>query len=303
MYKKVAIFILVILIIGLVGCKKDKETIRVIVPNGTPLIAIAGVENDKVISENVSGPSSLIAAMTAKTHDIIIAPITTGAKLYIEEASKYKLDSIITFSNLYLVSNKPLDNIIDLDGKKIVGYGQGTTPGIILEKSLEHIETDILYVSSVSDAASYLINQNDEYDYVLLSEPVLSNTYSHFNNKLYIIDLGELLKDELPMIPQAGIFVNPESLNSTLIIEYIKQVKENIININTNPESYAKKIESKNEWLRSMTEERIKLSIPKSNIDFIKANNNNDLKIFFDFLNETNKDILSGAVDENYYYK
>lgn len=300
MYKRVIVIILVFVVIGIVGCKKEAEKIKVIVPNGTPLIAVAGVENNRVLVESVSGPSVLTAAMTSQTHDIIIAPITTGAKLYNKKASIYKLDSIITFSNIYLVSKVSLSNINDLKDQKIVGYGQGTTPSIILEKALQDINADIIYVSSVSDAASYFAT--DEYKYALTAEPILSNLFEQMKIQLYFLDLGEIIKEEIPLIPQAGIFVNPNSPFKEEINIYINQIKENIISLNSDPKSYASRVESKNDWLTNFTELRIEKSIPKSNIDFKKAKENqNDLKIFYKFLNDIINDILSGVVDEDFY--
>lgn len=302
--KKLMQFILfLVLVLSLGGCKKD-NTIRIIVPNGAPLVAIAGVENENVIVEGVSGPSLLTSAMTSKSHDIIIAPITSGAKLYNVKGSNYKLHSIITFSNIYIVSKKPLNNIIDLENKKIIGYGLNTTPGLILEKALEGINKEIEYVPSVSDAVAYLVNDKDEYDYILTSEPTLSNLIYKKNMQLNILDLGKVVQDEIPIIPQAGIFVNPESKYIKEINSYINQVKKNISNLNSNPKDYAKKVVSTNQWLDDLGEDIIEKSIPTLNIDFkIAIEYKDQLNIFYNFLNSIDKDILSGDVDEEFYYK
>ena len=303
MYKRVIIIVLLFMILSLAGCTKEEGYIKVIVPNGTPLIAISGVESDNMIIENVSGPSLLTAAMTAKTHDIIIAPITTGVKLYNREASDYKLDSIITFSNLYLVSKNELTDINDLENQKIIGYGQGTTPSIILEKALQDVNAEITYVSSVSDAVSFLVNETDEYDYILTAEPTLSVLIHQKNLKLNILDLGEVVENDLPIIPQAGIFVNPDSKYLDEIKEYINEIKNNIASLNNDPKGYAAKIVDKNDWLRQMSADIIEQSIPKSNIDYIKAKDNQEqLHIFYQYLNSINYDILNGDVDENFYY-
>lgn len=105
--------------------------IDIILPQGTPLIAVGNLlDNPNYNFEIVSGPDSLTAAMTAKTHDIVIAPITAGAKLYIKNASTYLLDSVITTNNTYIISkgDNTLNSIADLEGKDIIGYSQGNTP-------------------------------------------------------------------------------------------------------------------------------------------------------------------------------
>lgn len=300
--KKNFIFILLLAIVAVLsGCEKDKVQIKVIVPNGTPLIAVAGVELDNVTIENVSGPSALTAAMTSKSHDIVIAPLTAGAKLFIKGASTYKLDSIITFSNIYMASTKKLDSLNDLEGKKVIGYGQGTTPGIILEKATEGINIDITYVASLSEATGYLVNTTDEFDYVLIAEPAITNLVEAKKLSLNILDLSKELEDEIPLIPQAGIFVNPEG-NTEAINEYLAKVKANITSLNDDPSSYAKKVVSKYEYLSEMTENIIALSIPKSNIDFKNASENKEaLENFYSLLNDYNQEILTGVPDDGFY--
>lgn len=300
--KKNFIFILLLAIVAVLsGCEKDKAQIKVIVPNGTPLIAVAGVELDNVTIENVSGPSALTAAMTSKSHDIVIAPLTAGAKLFIKGASTYKLDSIITFSNIYMASTKKLDSLNDLEGKKVIGYGQGTTPGIILEKATEGINIDITYVASLSEATGYLVNTTDEFDYVLIAEPAITNLVEAKKLSLNILDLSKKLEDEIPLIPQAGIFVNPEG-NTEAINEYLAKVKANITSLNDDPSSYAKKVVSKYEYLSEMTENIIALSIPKSNIDFKNASENKEaLENFYSLLNDYNQEILTGVPDDGFY--
>ena len=251
--------------------------------------------------ENVSGPSALTAAMTSKSHDIVIAPLTAGAKLFIKGASTYKLDSIITFSNIYMASTKKLDSLNDLEGKKVIGYGQGTTPGIILEKATEGINIDITYVASLSEATGYLVNTTDEFDYVLIAEPAITNLVEAKKLSLNILDLSKELEDEIPLIPQAGIFVNPEG-NTEAINEYLAKVKANITSLNDDPSSYAKKVVSKYEYLSEMTENTIALSIPKSNIDFKNASENKEaLENFYSLLNDYNQEILTGVPDDGFY--
>ncbi|MFA5544001.1 MAG: hypothetical protein WC008_04985 [Bacilli bacterium] len=299
MNKKIFIILLLTCLLFLSSCKKEEE-IKVILPNGTPLIAIAGVENKFVNYENVGNTFLLTAAFTSKSHDIIIAPINVGAKLFNNKSSIYQLDSIITFSNIYLVSKGKLDSVDDLNGKKIAAYGSNLTPGIMLEKALDGIDYEVDYYSGMSEVVGFLVN--DTVDVIMSAEPTLSNLIISKKLDLNILDISELLIDYIPMIPQAGIFVNPESKNQKEISDYITQIKENIGYLNTSPTFYSKIVSNKNEWLELLGEEIINESIPKSNIDFKKAKEyKEELKIFYDFLNSVNKEILSGDIDEEFY--
>lgn len=288
-----------LMLVFLTSCKKE-EDINVILPNGTPLIAIAGVENEQVIYENVGNTFLLTAAFTSNSHDVIIAPINVGAKLFNLNTSIYQLDSIITFSNIYLVSKGKLDSVNDLTGKKIAAYGNNLTPGIILEEALNGVECEINYYSGMSEVVGFLVN--DSVDCILTAEPTLSNLIISKKMDLNILDLSDILKNDIPMIPQAGIFVNPESKNQEEITEYINQIKENIEFLNSSPEDYASLIVNKNEWLTLLSEQIIKESIPTSNIDFKKAKDfTNELNVFYDFLNGVNQEILSGDINEEFY--
>ncbi len=301
MNKKILILLISIFVLLLSGCKKEEE-ISVILPNGTPLIAIAGVSNDNVNYENIGNTFLLTAAFTSKSHDIIIAPINVGAKLYNTNSSVYKLDSIITFSNIYLVSKNKLDRVSDLEGKKIAAYGANLTPGIMLEKVLEGINCEVNYYTGASEVVAFLVN--DSVDCILTAEPTLSNLIISKKLDLNILDVSKLLEDDIPLIPQAGIFVNPDSKNKDEISKYITQIKENIEYLNTSPSDYSKKIVNINEWLTLLSEEIIKESIPKSNINYIKAiDYKSELKVFYDFLNSVNQEILSGDIDEEFYRK
>ena len=297
------LFLIMLIIFTLGGCKTPKKELKVLVPNGVPLIAIAGVEMPEVNLENVSGPEVLKSSMATKSHDIIIAPITTGAKLYQIESSIYKLDSIITFSNLYIVSKGKLDSIDDLRNKKVIAYGKNTTPGLVFDTAIKDIECEVTYVASINDTVGYFMNDKENYDYMLTGEPTLTNIISKFNLDLNILDLSTLLKDELPLIPQAGIFVNPNSKNRDLISKYLGKVKSNITNLNENPSDYANKVSSKNQWLKELGKNIILKSIPKSNIGYVRAKEElASLNVFFNWLNDNQPELVSGIPDENFYY-
>ena len=51
----------------------EKSEIKILVPNGTPFIAVGDLV-DQIEIESVAGPDLLIAGMISKSHDIIIAP-------------------------------------------------------------------------------------------------------------------------------------------------------------------------------------------------------------------------------------
>ena len=66
--------------------------VKLIVPNGTPYLAVAGLlENNNINIEVVSGPANLQSALVSGSCDIVIAPINLGVNLYNKRNSKYKI--------------------------------------------------------------------------------------------------------------------------------------------------------------------------------------------------------------------
>lgn len=281
-----------------------KEEIKILTPSGTPLMAIGGlIGSEGVDVEAVNGPETLLSGLQNKTHDIIIAPLTAGAKLSIAGKSAYKLEAVVTTNNTYIISKgtTTLTNISDLVGKKVIAYGQNNTPDIALMNALktndiDKTEVDITYENDVTTATSTFMGGSD-YDYCLIAEPQLTSLKSK-GNTLNVLDLSAYMSTT---IYQAGIFVNPEA-NQTRCNEVINDIKENITYLNTNPTEYAASVESKNAFFTKMTKEILAASIPTANISFIKASENKaNINAYFAEVNNYKAQILNGMVTDEFY--
>lgn len=282
---------------------ENNNVIDIIMPQGTPLVGVGKLlDNPDYDFEIVSGPDALTAALTAKTHDIVIAPLTAGAKLFIKNASTYLLDSVITTNNTYIVSknDNTLNSVSDLNGKEIIGYSQGNTPGIILEAALNHAGIDftdkITYVTSVTEAIAQF-TQGAEY--IMCAEPQITKLKAS-NSNLHVLDLSAELDSDF--IPQAAIFVNPESPYQDEIDNFIADVSSNITYLNAYPLIYASEIVSKNAFFSTLSEATIAASIPNSNIEYYKAKDNiSVLSEYYSLLNEYNTNLLGGVPSETFY--
>jgi len=280
-----------------------KETVKILTPSGTPLMSIGGlIGSDGVDIEAVNGPENLISGLSTKSHDIIIAPLTAGAKLSIAGKSEYKLEAVVTKNNTYIISKgeTTLTNITDLKNKKVIAYGKNNTPDIALMNALKnndlYDEVDITYESDVTTATSTFMGGSD-YDYCLIAEPQLTSIKTK-NSTIKVLDLSSYMDTT---IYQAGIFVNPDA-NQGRCNEVIEQIKENIKYLNEKPEEYAEAIESKNAFFTKMTKEILAASIPNANISFIKAGDNKTkINAYFAEVNEYNSAILNGTVTDEFY--
>lgn len=315
MKKNILVILLCLILVGCVSTKVTNE-VKVLVPSGIPFIAIGDlITEDNISIESVSGPDLLVSGMISKSHDIIIAPINVGAKVYIANSSNYQLDAIITFGNSYLVSRKStaLSKIEDLNDKSILAYGKNATPDIVLRKALDlnSVNTEINYLTGIDQIVPMFIcnpqNPNDTScsppNYILSAEPIISKLEVEYKVELNILDLQNEL-DEENLIPQAGIFVNPESENTESIAAVLKLIEKNIKYLNEKPKEYSVSIVENHQYFGNLKSEIIERSIPRSNIDYVKANENKELcKSFFKMLNEYNPNLLGGKEPNDNFYR
>ena len=311
-------YFVILFMFFLVGCSSTNLTdeVKVLVPNGIPLIAVGGlVEKENITIEAVAGPDLLISGMISKSHDIIIAPLNIGAKVYATGSTNYQLDAIITTGNTYIVSRKTdsLKDINDLNFKEILAYGRNATPDIILRKALalNNINTNITYLGGIDQVIpSFVGNPYDPNDmyieppkYILCAEPILSKLEIEYGMELNILNLQDELKKEIDLIPQAAIFVNKESENIESINKVLALIESNVEDLNNNSKEYAQEILNKHQYFKNLTAVIIENSIPRSNIIFKKVNkgDGNILK-YFNILLAFNPDLLGKNIpDEDFY--
>lgn len=318
------IVILLMLVFVTVSCKnnngneqEEEKVVKVLMPEGIPAVALGGLfEDSKMEITVVSGPSVLSSELIKKDYDVIVAPIILGAQLYTKGSLNYKLNSILSMGNSFLVckKDKEVASLKDLEGKKIAAYGQNTAPDIVLKAALEAKGVDVskiefVYENSVQDVLTNRLMVDSTVDYVLCAEPVISKIEISLKAKvgeISKIDLQEELKEELSLIPQAGIFVNKE-LDDDTIKKLTDKVKGNVSYLNTNTEAYVDKLSAyKGDYsyiFENLGKEVILNSIPNSSIVFLDAKENVEtLNKYFNMINKFNSKILNNnTIDEKFY--
>lgn len=308
------ILCLIILAFALVGCEsKENKDITILVPNGIPLIALGDLVDEYQV-ETVVGPELLVSGLISKSHDLIIAPLNLGAKLYLNNSSTYKLSALITFGNTYLVSRKStnLETIQDVEGEEILAYGRNAVPDLILKKALDfsNVNVQIIYQNGIDEVIPFFVsnpnNPNNILEttpkYILAAEPYLTKLELDYQMELNILDLQEVLGDKF--IPQAAIFINPESKHYDWLEEVLEKVKNNIYSLNQDPKSYAEKITSKHQYFKNLGAKTIEHCIPRSNINYLVARENINLcEAFFQMLNDYNPNLLGGQIPNQEFYE
>ena len=308
-FKKLFIIVLLLLSFIMVGCKKEKEptqesrTLKVILPSGTPLMAIGNLLDDSNFEfEIVNGQDPLSAAFLDGEYDIIIAPINLGAKLYLAGKSSYKLEAVLTTNNTYIMSHENLSEINNLKGKTILAYGANSAPWLALNALNDKYKLGLTIEnqSSASDVATVFAAGTSDAELYLGAEPNITTLSLKKKLEFNVLNVSEFLKDDIDVICQACLFVNP---NSNVTSSELKKIEDNIKSMNSNPSEYAKSVLNKNDFFKNLGEEVIKESIPKCNINYLKAKDNLvSINKFFDLLNKYSPAVLNGKTpDEGLY--
>lgn len=302
--KNLLIIVLTLIAALFIGCKKDLEKIKVLLPSGAPLIAVGDLLDNEAFDFTIANGADLLSAsLITNDFDIIIAPLNLGAKLHIAGKSNYKLAAVLTTNNTYVISNEELKSITDLKGKQILGYGQNSTPDILLKAALEKnsvVAGGIQYQTSVADVMSLFMTGSEEAKYSLLAEPQLTKVRQKFPN-VNVLNIATEY-GENTIFPQACLFVNKN--NEKDYTDYLELIEKNVRYLNVEPEEYAEKIENKNELFTSLTKEVLAESLPNCNINYLVAKDNK--KIIEDYITLLNKyapKLLGGqTVNEEFYY-
>ncbi len=114
------------------------EKISVVAPYGAPALAIAKYINDgenfgtgKEFSYKVVASSKIGSAVQKGEGDIVIIPVNAASKLYKANSSDtYKLVSVVTHGNLYIMSTEKIGSIKQLKDKVVGVIGQGLVPDL-----------------------------------------------------------------------------------------------------------------------------------------------------------------------------
>ena len=280
------------------------EKIKVILPSGAPLMAIGGLlDNDAFEFEVTNGPDALGPALMGNDYDIVIAPLNLGAKQHTLGKTSFKLDSIITTNNTYLVSKNSLSGVEDLNDINILGYGQNATPDIVLKaaKTKFNLNYKISYQASANDVMSLFISGSSEAEYILAAYPqvtVIKNKLA--GQTINVLDVVSLFENS-EVFPQACLYVNASKEKD--YSAYLKLIEENIKLANEKPADYAKLIADKHAFFKSLGEDVLKDALPNTNIVYLKAKDNKAaVNQYVEYLNTYAPALLSGKTISDEFY-
>lgn len=240
------------------GCQeKNSNELTFYAPDGAPALAIAKFINDKEnfdgdynFDYNVVTASNIGSIMSQGKGDFIIMPVNAASKLYKTQADDpYKMVSVITHGNLYIMSSECTD-LESLKGKVVGVIGEGQVPDLTFQYVLKtaNIEYDsgdtaidgkvvMHYYNSATELLPMM--KTGKIKTGLLPEPAatkLTTMSANFTNR---IDLQKLYDTTNESYPQAVLMVKSSVINNNpKIIEKIKEkFADNIAWVKENTES------------------------------------------------------------------
>ena len=128
----------------------EDKTFTFYAPDGAPALAIAKfiADNENFVSGATFNYNVVSSDDIAKyTNDVlgvadfIVLPVNAASKNYSNQKAKYKMASVITHGNLYIMAKVKDGNtqikLQDLNGKKIGVIGKGLVPDLTLKAVLQ----------------------------------------------------------------------------------------------------------------------------------------------------------------------
>lgn len=180
--------------------------LEVAAPKAPPSIPLLEIENiDLNLYQDVSTEG--VPAIVRGRGDIYILPVNVGANLY-NRGAKIKFLGATSEGLLSLLSTE-VEELSELEGKKLYIGGQGSSPDVITKKILEdnEIGAQINYRSS-PEIAKLLMSGRIEN--AILPEPLATMVTGKNPDVKRVEELKELWEGN--SIPQVGIFVQEKTL-------------------------------------------------------------------------------------------
>ena len=223
--------VILVLISFLVGCSTNPvkwENLSILSPKGAPALSLVPlIQENKDSIEFVDGSDILSAELIKGEKDLIIAPVNLGAALSKKDSNPYRLYGIVTWGNLYLVSN---DTVL-VENEPIALFGEQAVPGLVFKSIKDQLvlNFETTAFNSVTDVQGQLLSKS--FNIGLMAEPLVTATIakaktleSPLNLSVYK-DLQALWQEKTGFenYPQAAIYIKAD-----ISEEKLKQVEARV---------------------------------------------------------------------------
>lgn len=290
--KKLNLVLLTIFMIALlVGCGKTTKVtnndvttleLSVATPSGAPAIAFyAHLLEDNLEVNSVA--QNVVAYLTSSsTKDVVVAPTNAGIQAIVNKGATFKLAAVITFGNFFIVScGTDSDNTLN-EGDKVLAFQETNVAGKLFQYVYGDKGLDVEYLSDLQAVKTKVLTQeSEEYDYLLLAQPVVSAILNQKSNYSVYANVQDDYKTKTggKSITQASIFVK-DGLDKAKVNSFLSMIKNDIETLKNNPNVLVEKT-------NDVTDEAFaaKISGTKALIKNL-ITNNNQIGIGFEYAYE-----------------
>lgn len=223
--KRIIVLLFISLLVACSAKPFEWESLSILSPKGAPALSLVPlIQENKDSIEFVDGADILSAELIKGEKDLIIAPVNLGAALSKKDSNPYRLYGIVTWGNLYLVSNSDVSLVKD---EPIALFGEQAVPGLVFNSIKEQL--DLNFVSTVFNAVTDVQGQliSKSFNIGLMAEPLVTATIAKaktletpINLSVYK-DVQSLWQEKTGFenYPQAAVFIK-----SDMSADKLKQV-------------------------------------------------------------------------------
>ena len=208
----------------------EEYAVKVSAPSGAPALALATLAVEKPEDYTFVAADTISAEFANANADFIIAPLNAGAKLFKLGKSTYQLAGVVCWGNLAFASQKEGFKLEDMNGAKVVLFGENTINTSVVRYALEKngiVPAEIEYLGSAANTQALLLS--DAEAIVVTAEPALTASKMK-NDKITAYAVNDLYKAATGFegYTQAGLFVKAETAaNQPEAVEaFLKLVEE-----------------------------------------------------------------------------
>ena len=215
MKKLIALFLVALLALSCTACAEG-YTMTASAPSGAPALALATIAVNQPENFTFVAAETISAEFASAKADFIVAPVNAGAKLYKMGKSTYKLAGVVSWGNLYIASQKADFQLEDLNGAKVVLFGENTINAAVVNYALAQngiVPASVEYLAGAAQTQALLLT--DAEAIVVTAEPALTAAKMK-NAAITAYAVNDLYKAATGYegYTQAALFVKAESIEN-----------------------------------------------------------------------------------------
>ena len=215
MKKLIALILVALLALTCTACA-EAYTITASAPSGAPALALATIAVNQPENFTFVAAETISAEFASAKADFIVAPVNAGAKLYKMGKSTYKLAGVVSWGNLYIASQKENFQLEDMNGAKVVLFGENTINAAVVNYALAQngiVPASVEYLAGAAQTQALLLT--DAEAIVVTAEPALTAAMMK-NAAITAYAVNDLYKAATGYegYTQAALFVKEETIQA-----------------------------------------------------------------------------------------